>query len=1084
MNIQTRDILCPEYNNPYITEFDKTVFTLYFSINIIVLLKQLKIFILLFLLCFFPSKILFSQSSQFEFRHIDANDGLTAPSIHSIVKDKQGFIWLATSIGLYRYDGYKFKEYRSNPANLNSLSSNLLTGQLFLDQSGDLWIGTKDRGLNCFNIATETFIRYQHDPNNSKSLSSNNVHKVIQDCNEIIWIATLGGGVNKFNNENRTFISFYPESTDQSEANIIQSLIEFDEENLLVGTRKSLYLFNKSTNLFSSFSAAFTNTVFNNEEVISDIIIDDSILWIGTENGLVKFDIRNNEAKRFNAFESDNSSLSCSLIRQIVNSPDNLSLWISTAWGLNRFNKKTSITERFLYNSDDPRSIGYNMLWGLFIDKTNLLWIGTDNAGVNVLNLNKSPFHHIKMGANPNDEQFSAIVFAEDKDDHFWVGTFGGGLWQFDGNNNLLMQYQHKAGNPNTLVNNTVFSLCEDSDGYLWIGTSNSGVNKLRNDDLTRLIIDNGSSVNNPTSIIEIAIDQQNVVWLGTLNGLYFYNKSNEKGIENIGVEPLNHALIRSICIDGKNNIWIGTHGEGLFKHKLNDDYRPEFKRYRHNSDDTMSINSDIVMSVYEDNEGDIWIASNHGLNKYLPARDGFESFDKESGLKTDYLYYIQGEKNGTLWITSSLGLMRYDPGLRINRRTRIFEFNKDVPFEDIYAYSFYLKKNGEICIGGKSGSDNGYYKFHPDSITDNTLIPKIAITSFKVKNEDYKWDSIISVKNLLELDFDQNFITFEFTALDYTDSKKNQYAYMLEGFESDWNYVENRNFANYTGVPPGEYLFKVKGSNNDGYWNELGTNVKISILPPPWKTWWAYLAYFIIVSGIMLFILKYYLRRQKLLHEIRHLEEEKKILAAKSLIEGQEDERKRISIELHDGLGVLISAAKLHVSSINPMDSKSDVLLSKANNLLQQASVDVRKISHNMMPGLLTKFGIFEAIRDLVDNINELAELKASLSVSGTEGRLPENTEIMIYRIIQELINNTLKHAKAKSIVIAMKILPDHIDIRYEDDGVGFDKETTLAKKTIGLQSIQSRISFLDGSLNMKSDHGEGIVFLIKIPT
>ena len=1053
--------------------------------NLLALSTRKNILYLLTFCLLLPSYFLFPQNSQYKFRHITANEGLSAPSIYSVVKDKEGFIWLATGIGLYRYDGYNFKYYRSSPSDSTSLSGDLITGQLFIDSSGYLWVGTKDNGLNRFNISKESFEQYVYNPKVPGSLSHNNAHKIIQDKSGTIWVATLGGGLNKFDDVKNSFSNILPEPDNvSSNANFIQSLIEFDDETLLVGTRKGLYMFNKFENTFSPFSMGNSENTELRNEIITDIIRDDEILWIGTENGLIKYNLKNEISTRFQSNNNDNASLSSNFIRQIVNSPDKKSLWISTVWGLNRFDKKTRKTERFLYISDDPNSLGFNMLWGMYIDNSNLLWIGTDNTGINLLNLNKSPFYHHKIeGFYRDNEKFSATVFCEDNKGDFWIGTFGGGLWQYDMDRNLKEHYAHHPGVSKSLTNNNVFSLYEDSDGVLWVGTFGGGVNKFNKYGYTTLIIEPDKSQKKPSSVIEIAEDQKGVIWLGTLTGLYNYDKTSGKGIENISSEPLNEALIRSICVDRNNNLWIGTHSEGLFKRIHDESAERKYKNYRNNPNNPGSINSDIVMSIYEDYKGNIWIATSQGLNRYIPDKDRFESFDKRTGLDADYLYHIQGGDDGVLWISSSIGLMRFDPKADSNKMSRLYEFQHDVLFEDIYPYSFYLRNNGEICVGGKYGSDYGYYTFHPDSLKDNTLIPHIAITKILIRNEPLQTDSAVIVKKSLVLNHDQNFLSFEFAALDYTDPEKNQYAYYLDGFEDDWNYIGNRRFANYTGIPPGEYIFRVKGSNNDGYWNESGKSVAITILPPPWKTWWAYLIYLLFLFAIFFSVFYYYFRRQQLLHDLRHLEEEKKVMAARLLIEGQEEERKRVAKELHDGLGVLLSAANIQISSIKHESAENKSLIDKATHILKQATGDVRKISHNMMPGLLTKFGIFEAVRDLIDNIDETEELSASYRVSGTEDRLPENTEIMLYRVIQEMINNTLKHAGAKTIIIDMRVLPNQLDVTYSDDGIGFDIESKLATKSIGLQSVLSRLNLLDAKLNFESKKGKGAIFHIKIP-
>jgi signal transduction histidine kinase len=488
-------------------------------------------------------------------------------------------------------------------------------------------------------------------------------------------------------------------------------------------------------------------------------------------------------------------------------------------------------------------------------------------------------------------------------------------------------------------------------------------------------------------------------------------------------------------------------------------------------------------MSIYEDYAGNIWLATIQGLNRYVPGKDYFEKFTNLTYLEKGFLYHIMGDKNDVLWITCTNGLVRFDQKADSNHRSKLFEFENNGLFENIYPYSFFINKRGEIYIGGKYGVNNGYYKFNSVNLQINKNIPTLVLTNFLVKNEKFNTDITISAKKRLLLKHDQNFFSFEFAALDYTDPEKNQYAYYLEGFENDWNYSGNRNYANYTGVPPGKYTFHVKGSNNDGYWNETGVSIALTILPPNWRTWWAYALYGLSFLIILFSLFYIYLRRQQLLHDVEQLKREKKLMAARSLIEGQEEERKRIAEELHDGLGVLLSAAKIQVSSINLVSEEEKPLIEKAGKLLERASKDVRKISHNMMPGLLTNFGLFEALRDLVENVNDAKQIAASINIIGTEKRLPDNKEIMLYRIIQELINNTLKHAGAKTITIEVLIQPDQLEITYKDDGKGFDIRTTRSLKSIGLQSIHSRIDFLGGKLTFESEKDKGAKFYMKVP-
>ena len=242
----------------------------------------------------------------------------------------------------------------------------------------------------------------------------------------------------------------------------------------------------------------------------------------------------------------------------------------------------------------------------------------------------------------------------------------------------------------------------------------------------------------------------------------------------------------------------------------------------------------------------------------------------------------------------------------------------------------------------------------------------------------------------------------------------------------------------------------------------------------------------FIIVIGILLFI--FY--RQKVIKDriisdqkIKQLEEEKKLLAAKAIVEGQEEERKRIALELHDGIGVLLSTAKIHFANISNITPKNKETIDKASKLLEQVSGDVRKISHNMMPGVLSKLGLNDAIEDLFENLDEMSNISAHINISGDEIRVPENTEIMLYRIFQEIINNALKHAKAKTLSLNMNYLPEKLHIQFADNGIGFNVEEKLSSKSLGLSSIQSRVDFLGGDLIIESIQGKGTTYFIQIP-
>jgi len=1039
-----------------------------------------KIFIVVFLFAILFTSIINGQSDHQKFKHITAKQGLPSNTVYSSIRDSRGFMWFATGIGLYRYDGYEFMEYRNNPSDTVSLSGNLITSQLFIDNAGKLWVGTRNNGLNCFDTETEMSTRYMHDPDDKSSISSNNIHRLYQDEKGELWVATLGGGLNKLDKNNHEFMSFLPVPGDPSaDENFIQSVIEYDETHLLTGTRKGLFILDLSEEIFIPFTV-FSKTEFDfQQDVFVDIVDDNDSYWFATENGLLKFDKITGSTFRYQSDESDNLSLSSNIIRQIIEDPDKRFLWISTVWGLNKFNKENNINRRFLYDSDDPNSLGYNMLWGIFIDNSNLLWIGTDNAGVNLLNLSENQIKHHKIEVpSLNNEQYIATVFCDGSIEDLWVGTFEGGLWRFDSEMQVLDHYSYSSGKSNSLNSNSIFSLYLDSRDDLIVGTSNGGLDKLSNNIVSLDIPHSTAKIS--SSVIELMEDRDGVLWIGTLTGLYFYDEVSGNGIENILFDPLEHSLIRAICEDQDGNIWIGTHSDGLFKLMYDEKEKPRFINYSSQPDSPGSLSSNTVMSVYEDISANIWIATNQGLNRYVSDSDNFEFFGQKQGLESSFLYHIQGENNGVLWLTSSAGLVRFDPKSR--QKTKLFEFRSDDSSEEIYPYSFYIKKDGELCIGGKYGNENGFFTFHPDSLKDNINIPELAITKFRVRNELHQTDTTIIAKKEISLKYDQNFFSFEFAALDFIDPGKNQYAFKLEGMDDEWIYPGSRRFANYTGVPPGEYIFRVKGSNNDGYWNEKGTSVKIIITPPPWLSWWAYMLYVILFSGILFSMFYYYNRRQRLLYKLNI--EKIEVHKFKELDGLKSKFFANISHEFRTPLTLILGPLQKLLSSTSDKQARKDLDIIQRNaqglqNLINQL-LNISRVESGKMELQIRRLNLTKLLMSHAQSFESLSTQKdINYSVdTGLEDVFAFVDQDKIGKVLNNLLSNAFKFTpKRGSIEVSLgnttpgignrQLTAGHIFIRVSDDGPGIlDKD---------IEHVFDRFYLVDNT-NIRTQIGSGI--------
>ena len=347
-------------------------------------------------------------------------------------------------------------------------------------------------------------------------------------------------------------------------------------------------------------------------------------------------------------------------------------------------------------------------------------------------------------------------------------------------------------------------------------------------------------SDSNPTFIYDIFEDSQKILWIGTNKGLfckkkddvpltYFYNDINW-GI-------LNETTILCINEDRSGNLWIGTNFNGLFCQPPEYRGTPTFIHYSHDPLNSESISNNWVWSIYEDVNNNLWIATEHGLNKFIKEETQFIRYNNDADPGANFIYDLTGDNKGYLWMTTESGLIRFNPAGDADIEKASNRFKQILPFNDIFPYRIYRDKAGKMFVGASYGSGKGYTSFYPDSIKENTHIPPVVIIDFKVNNETIALDTIITQKKSITLNYNQNFFSFEFAALDFIQPEKNQYAHWLEGLEDNWIYTGHSRFAHYTSVPPGNYVFHVAGSNNDGYWNEEDARIYITIFPPPWKT-------------------------------------------------------------------------------------------------------------------------------------------------------------------------------------------------------------------------------------------------------
>jgi len=713
---------------------------------------------------------------------------------------------------LTRYDSDRdvFINYTHDENDAGSLSSNFVWSVL-VDSNDDLWVATNG-GLDKYDMVKKEFIHYRHDPDASNSISHNKATMVIEANDGFLWVSTYGGGLNKLDPEKGTFINY--------------SHNEQDPRSLGNDLIWSLYEDKNGT------------------------------LWVGTEGGLDKFDPKTETFTHYRHDEKDPGSLSGIPVTSIFRDSRE-KLWVGTSeHGLNLHEPRTDTFQRFQKDQDDPHSLADDAVWNIYEDVNGTLWIATfngvdrfDNAGVRF-------DHYQHYPGNPDSLSTDAVqAFCGDSSGMLWIGTRGGGLNCFDPVKQTFTHYFHDQDNPASSSNNTVLDIVQAPDGAFWIGT---GAGLDRFDPQRKLATRYQNNPNDQCTLGRGAVRAMNfapdgALWIG-LHGGGVCRFDPDSGIftrfmpEKNNPNSLISEWITAILVDASGRIWVGTEaglsilnpGPGVFTNFLPD------------VNDPHSLSDNCIHTIYQDEQEAIWIGTNQGLNQFNENSENFTVFTANDGLAGDIVVSVISDNRGFLWIGTNNGLSKFDSQKETFRN---YDIRDGLQGNQFKRNAVYKSPDGELFFGGV----NGFNSFFPDKITDNSDIPPVFLTDFQLFNQtvgiggDSPLRRHINVAKQITLTHAQSVFTFKFAALNYQYPQKNQYAYMMKGFDKDFTYIDNTvPHANYSNLDPGEYTFKVKGSNNDGVWNEQGTSLKIKILPPWWETTWFRILFLAGLAGLI----------------------------------------------------------------------------------------------------------------------------------------------------------------------------------------------------------------------------------------
>ncbi|MEW6469267.1 MAG: two-component regulator propeller domain-containing protein [Bacteroidota bacterium] len=834
-----------------------------------------RLFISLLALTFYSA---FSQKTDIQFEHLSMKDGLSMNPVMAIAQDKKGFLWFGTQDGLNRYDGYSFKVFKTKDGDSSSISDNFITA-LAADSTGNVWAGTLSGGLNCYNTKKGDFTRYGAE---SPLVGSNRIWSLFLDGEHQLWIGTENG-LRVIDPVTRKAIAV-PGAELQKDLPVLAVFRE-SSGDVWLGTTNGALRYRMAEKTLDHFTASGKGQAYLSHNIVLSFHEDSKgNIWIGTLDGLNRFDrgtatITHVYFKERTIKPEDKDSKESTMrnIYSIVNNyggntirtileDDKGIFWIGTDMELIIYDPATQKFINYKKDLVNPTAINDHFIRSMFIDRSGNLWIGTLSNGLNKTSLHPKKFRHYQKKANDSSGLSENYVRAicEDDSGNIWVGTLVGGLNRFDPETEVFLHYPPcvipKGKCPN---DNNVWSLCFDKKGLLWIGTNN-GLNQY--DPVSETYTYYVHDARNPASLSEntvrsIFCDSKGNLWAGTEGGLNRFNYSTGTFTvysRSDHPDSLSDNTVWKIIEDGSGRLWLATNnGLNCF-----DPASGKFSRYLKVPGKTNSISHNGIRTLHIDAKGRLWVGTHNGLNRFDPASGTFIRYDETSGLPNAFIYAILEDEQGCLWLSTNKGLCCFNPADGSVKSFDVYDGLQDYEFN---TNASCRTRSGEMYFAGPAGMN----RFSPSKLGINQFNPTIEITGMSIKGKPYESDVDITEVQEIVLNYDENVLLFEFSSFDYTRPERNRYRFMMEGFDSDWVDAKNARFTTYTNLDPGEYVFRVQGTNVDGVWSPYSDSIRIVILPPFWKTAWFYaLCLIFIVTSVYAFyrIRVAGLRREKLL--------------------------------------------------------------------------------------------------------------------------------------------------------------------------------------------------------------------------
>ncbi|GAL68018.1 hybrid sensor histidine kinase/response regulator transcription factor [Jejuia pallidilutea] len=1050
---------------------------------------------LAFLLFFSINYVCYCQTQPYQFSHLSTVDGLSQSAVIAIHQDKLGQIWIGTRDGLNKYDGTKFTIYRNEEGNPNSISNNDILS-IHEDQDGFLWIGTYN-GLNKYNPRTDTFTRFFHNQDNT-SLSNNTIWIVKTLSNGQVWVGT-SEGLSVYNKTTNAF-SNYLNTSGRPISKRVMSILETKTGAVFVGTGAGIYKTSIGLPVLE-FNFIEGSEAFYVQDLIAGM--HNNILIATRSKSVLNYSIATNA---FSAYLKENNiDENSKNVRQLL-FDDNGTLWVGTYNGLKIVHKNKKIVN-LQADIDNKNGLSKNSIKSLFKDKKGSVWIGTYYGGINIWDETNVNFINITQNQKGKGLNYSVVSSIENYKDIIFFGTEGGGVNVWNKQNNT---YNYINQNNSQLTDNNIKSLKIVDGSLLWIGTFGNGLavynaetNKFETQKiLSKTLIDTLSN----TGVYAIKNDNFHNVWIGTFGqGLFKFN-INSKKYQRIhsahgSGNNLSSNLVRAICIDSNNNVWVGTE-KGLNKIEENGAISSFFY------DEKVQYGDDILC-IYEDVFKNLWVGTkSKGLYKY--NNSGFEAVNLSvGGIRIPSVHSILEDNKGQLWISTNQGIIKYNSELK---EIQLYNQTDGLISNEFNVNASLRLKDSQFFFG----SPEGVTYINASSLKTNTYTPQVILTELNIKeNNDKKnnkkkvLEQTLPFTESIKLSHNQGNFSISFSIPNFINSSNNKYKYRLKGLENDWN-LTTANTASYTIQNPGDYTFQVKGANNDNVWNSEITQLNIYVAPAPWRTWWAFTIYALLILGALYFLLNILKSKTKLKHELEleHLEIERTKEINKTKLEFFTN----ISHEFRTPLALILGPLQQIIEDYrgsSKIYKKLLIIENSANHLLKLINrlMDFRKFENNLYKLEAAEGNIVKFLKEIYLSFTEYAE-----NGGYDFNFICDEDQILVYydrykleRVFYNLISNAFRYTpKGGKITMRVKQHKNNITISVEDTGVGIAEEyqdkiferffevavnnkpdNNYNKGTgIGLSIAKNIIELHKGDIKVTNNtNNQGSVFTVSLP-